>query len=59
MVVGPSDGFSRKPGCADLNLWLQGPMGGQIQEEDKRATTNVQHRFVQFLLLPFLLFCSH
>ena len=28
------------------------------QEEDKRATTNVQHRFVQFFLLSFLLFCS-
>ena len=27
-------------------------------EEDKRATTNVQHRFVQFFLLSFLLFCS-
>ena len=27
-------------------------------EEDKRATTNVQHRFVQFFLLYFLLFCS-
>ena len=28
-------------------------------EEDKRATTNVQHRLVQFFLLFFLLFCSH
>ena len=28
------------------------------QEEDKRATTNVQNRFVQFFLLSFLLFCS-
>ena len=28
-------------------------------EEDKRATTNVQNRFVQFFLLSFLLFCSH
>ena len=27
--------------------------------EDKRATTNVQHRFVPFFLLSFLLFCSH
>ena len=27
-------------------------------EEDKRATTNVQNRFVQFFLLSFLLFCS-
>ena len=26
-------------------------------EEDKRATTNVQNRFVQFFLLSFLLFC--
>ena len=30
----------------------------QSWEEDKRATTNVQHRFVQFFLLSFLLFCS-
>ena len=30
-----------------------------IQEEDKRATTNVQHRFVLFFLLSFLFFCSH
>ena len=28
-------------------------------QEDKRATTNVQNRFVQFFLLSFLLFCSH
>ena len=28
-------------------------------EGDKRATTNVQHRFVLFFLLYFLLFCSH
>ena len=28
-------------------------------EEDKRATTNVQNRFVQIFLLSFLLFCSH
>ena len=27
--------------------------------EDKRATTNVQHRFVLFFLLSCLLFCSH
>ena len=27
-------------------------------EEDKRATTNVQNRFVQIFLLSFLLFCS-
>ena len=31
----------------------------QNLEEDKRATTNVQNRFVQFFLLSFLLFCSH
>ena len=30
----------------------------QFSEEDKRATTNVQHRFVQFFFLSFLLFCS-
>ena len=28
------------------------------QEEDKRATTNVQHRFVLLFLLSFNLFCS-
>ena len=28
------------------------------EEEDKRATTNVQLRFVLFFLLSFLLFCS-
>ena len=31
----------------------------QTLEEDKRATTNVQNRFVQFFLLSFLLFCSY
>ena len=30
-----------------------------ILEEDKRATTNVQHRFVPFFLLFSLLFCFH
>ena len=31
----------------------------RVLEEDKRATTNVQHRFVLLFLLSFLLFCSH
>ena len=29
---------------------------GVKREEDKRATTNVQHRFVLYFLLSFLLF---
>ena len=29
------------------------------KDDDKRATTNVQHWFVQIFLLSFLLFCSH
>ena len=28
------------------------------KQEDKRATTNVQNRFVPFFLLSLLLFCS-
>ena len=30
--------------------------GGVLLEEDKRATTNVQNRFVQFFLLSLLIF---
>ena len=46
--------------------WLRSRSGGVppnffrfIVEEDKHATTNVQHRFVLFFLLSFLLFCSY
>ena len=47
------------PNCT--RTWKEITVGTEkdnIQEEDKRATTNVQHRFVPFFLLSFLLFCS-
>ena len=34
------------------------PPSHREQEDDRRATTNVQHRFVLFFLLSFLLVCS-
>ena len=43
------------PGGRSWIFSIFGPLG---DEEDKRATTNVQNRFVQFFLLPFLIFCS-
>ena len=38
-------------------LWGKGIIG--CTEEDKRATTNVQHRFVLFFLLSFFTLLSH
>ena len=40
--------------CLETGIW-----GVVNSEEDKRATTNVQHRFVLFFLLSSLLVCSH
>ena len=34
------------------------PGFGAYRRRTNGATTNVQNRFVQFVLLPFLLFCS-
>ena len=48
---------------SQFGLWTLESLLGQfpvpLWEEDKRATTNVQNRFVQLFLLSFLLFCSH
>ena len=58
-VGGVGEGLGR--GWGRAGEWVGEGLGKGwlFQEEDKRATTNVQHRFVPFFLLSFLLFCSH
>ena len=61
------EGFSRNPRgifpTETLGDFCGGFFGGIFEplslEEDKRATTNVQHRFLPFFSFSFLVFCSH